>query len=286
LIKRIQQFRKRIVFCLMMLTVLSLPPLQNVLLAETGQETVQKTDRFNKDYLSKFGRDFGQVYTAPKNWDKGDALKFLAVAGTGVLLFAFDQNIQNWVQKRRTNTSDNFFKGITNLGNGLYVGGFLAALYATGEIAGENSLRKTALLSLESWLTSAVFTTGVKFIAGRARPSAGESSHSFHPFSTRSAHNSFPSGHACTAWAVATTIADQTDSAIVDGLAYTLATLVSFSRVHINDHWASDAFIGSAVGYFMAKKVCALNRPQSKEKLSFAFQISRERQALGLSLKF
>jgi len=270
----------------MLLFGLVLPPLQNVLLADTSQETVQKTDRFNKDYLSKFGRDFGQVFTAPRRWDKGDALKFLAVAGTGVLLFALDQNIQDWVQKRRTGTSNDVFKGINNLGSGLYVGGLLAALYATGEISRENSLRKTALLSLESWLTSAVFTTGVKFIFGRARPWTGESSHSFHPFSVRSAHNSFPSGHACTAWAVATTISDQTDSPIVDGLAYTLASLVSFSRVHNNDHWASDAFVGSAVGYFMAKKVCALNRRQSKEKLSFSFQVSKEGQALSLSLKF
>jgi len=270
----------------MMLTVLILPPFESAFGAETGQEPVQKTDRFNKDYLTKFGRDFGRVYTAPKHWDKGDALKFLAVAGTGVLLFAFDQNIQDWVQKRRTGTSNDVFKGINNLGSGLYVGGLLAALYASGEISRENSLRKTALLSLESWLTSAVFTTGVKVIVGRARPWTGESSHSFHPFSARSGHNSFPSGHACTAWSVATTIADQTDSPIVDGLAYTLATLVSFSRVHNNDHWASDAFVGSAVGYFMAKKVCALNKRQSKEKLSFSFQVSKGGQALNLSLKF
>lgn len=284
--EKIYRFPKRIVPCLMILAALISPPLQNVLLAETNGGTVQETDRFNKAYLSKFGRDFVHVYSAPKHWDRGDALKFLAVAGTGVILFAFDQNTQNWVQRRRTDSSNDFFKVVDNLGSGVYVGGFLAALYATGEIAGENGLRKTALLSLESWLTSAVFVTGVKFLVGRARPSTGESSHSFHPFSTRSAHNSFPSGHATTAWAVATTIADQTKSPIVDVLAYTLATLASVARVHNNNHWASDAFIGSAVGYFMAKKICALNRPQAKEKLSFSFQVSRERQALVLSLKF
>ncbi len=269
-----------------MLTVFILPPFESSFGAEPGQEPVQKIDRFNKDYLTKFGRDFGRVYTAPWHWGKSDSFKFLAVAGTSLLLFAFDQDVQNWVQKKRTNASDNFFEGITNLGNGLYAGGLIAVLYAAGEIAGENGLRRTALLSLESWLTSTVFTTGVKFIAGRARPWAGESSHSFHPFSTGSAHYSFPSGHACTAWSLATTIADQTDSPIVDGLAYTLATLVSFSRIWNNDHWASDAFVGSAVGYFMAKKICALNRRQSKEKLSFSFQVSRGGQALGLSLKF
>jgi membrane-associated phospholipid phosphatase len=266
-----------ILFCL-----LFAPPLQEALLAGTSQ----RIDRFNKQYLLNFGHDFTEVYTSPKNWGGKDILKLCAVTGAGLLFFAFDQDIKNWVQKQRTTSSDDFFNVMSSFGNGFYLGGALIGLYAAGEIADENSLRRTALLSLESWLTSSVFVIGVKVIAGRARPRTGESSHSFHPFSQRTVYNSFPSGHSCTAWAVATTIADQTDNPLVDGLAYSIATLVALSRVQGNDHWASDSFIGSAVGYFIAKKVCALSRNRKNEKLSFSFELSRQRQAVGLSIRF
>ena len=266
-----------ILFCLLLA-----PPLQKTLFAGT----TQKVDRFNKAYLLNFGRDFTDVYTAPKNWDGGDIIKLCAVTGAGVLLYAFDQDIKDWVQKQRAPAADDFFKVMSSFGNGFYLGGALIGLYAVGEFANENGLRRTSLLSLESWLTSSVFVIGVKVITGRARPRTGESSHSFHPFSQQTVYNSFPSGHSCTAWAVATTIADETDNPLVDGLAYSVATLVALSRVHNNDHWASDVFIGSAVGYFIAKKICALNRNRRNEKLSFSFELSRQRQAVGLSIRF
>jgi membrane-associated phospholipid phosphatase len=256
---------------------------QKLLWAETQSPP---KDRFNREFVFKAGNDFKEVITSPKNWGRNDLLKLSAILGTGVILYAFDQDIQNWVQERRTSSSNNFMKFMTNFGNGFFLASFMAGLYTAGEITNENSLRKTALLSFESWIASSVFVVGIKAIAGRARPQTGESSHSFYPFSTRSVHNSFPSGHSCSAWAVATTIADQTDNVVVDTLSYSFAALVGLSRIHNNDHWASDVFIGSALGYLVAKKICALNRKPGTKKLSFAFQFSRHRQALSLSLAF
>lgn len=71
---------------------------------------------------------------------------------------------------------------------------------------------------------------------------------------------SFPSGHASSAFAIATVIAlEYGDRAFVPPLAYGIATLAAFSRVNDNAHWASDVFFGAIVGYLTAKAIIALN---------------------------
>ncbi len=40
-------------------------------------------------------------------------------------------------------------------------------------------------------------------------------------------------------------------------VAYGLASLVAYSRLNENRHWTSDVFVGSAIGYFVAKGVLA-----------------------------
>ena len=135
----------------------------------------------------------------------------------------------------------------------------LAGFYLAGEAFDEPGLRRTSLLALESFAVTSVFTTGLKTVIGRARPRAGEGHTTFHPFSFTSTNTSFPSGDAATAWAVATTFADRTDGWAVDVLCYGLAGLVTVWRVHDDKHWASDAFIGAAIGYFTAKKICRLH---------------------------
>ena len=81
----------------------------------------------------------------------------------------------------------------------------------------------------------------------------------FHPLSFATTYNSFPSGDSATAWSVATAIADQTDAWPADVLCYGLASLVTAWRIHDDKHWTSDAFIGAALGYFTAKKICRLH---------------------------
>jgi len=253
---------------------------QNLLYAENHSAE----NRINREFLKDFGNDFTKVLVSPMNWRKKDFLNFSAVFASGLLLYAVDQDIQSWVQDNRSSSSENFFKFVTHFGDGGVLFGLIAASYATGEIFDNNSLRKTSLLCLESWVTSGIIAGGLKFIVGRARPGSGESSHDFHPFSSRSSFLSFPSGHAASAFAVAKTIADQSRKVYVDILAYSLATLVALSRVHNDRHWASDVFIGSAIGYFVAEKISSLNKNRDSTKVKLGFEFSRQRQALSLSI--
>ncbi len=266
-----------------LLGILFFSPSQNILFAETSSDD---DDKLNKEFLLNFGDDFVDVLVSPKNWKGGDFLSFSAVLGAGLLLYSVDQDIQQWVQDHRSSSSEDSFKTIGQLGNGVVLIGLMTALYVSGEVSDNNSLRKTALLSLESWLTSGIIVRGLKSVAGRARPWTGESSHSFHPFSTRSRFASFPSGHASSAFAVATVIADQSQKVYIDILAYSLATMAAFSRVHLDKHWASDILVGSAIGYFVGKKISALDRNRDLKKVKLSFQFSRQRQAFSLTYYF
>ena len=95
--------------------------------------------------------------------------------------------------------------------------------------------------------------------------------------------------HSSAIWSVATVIADRTDAWFVDVLCYGTAALTSLSRIHQDKHWASDVLIGSALGYFTAKKICALNRPRPPvspsllETAQVSFDLSGLRKSMTLS---
>lgn len=254
---------------------------QNFLCAQEDSEE----NKLNKEFLKQFMNDFGKVIVSPKYWDKKDVGNFVIVCGTGLLLYAFDDDIQKMFEGNSEETSD-AAKAITSLGNGAVLTGLIAALYAGGEISDNDSLRKTSLLSLESLVTSGIIVRGMKIIFGRARPETGEPKNIFHPFSLKSSYNSFPSGHSSSAFAVATVIATQSKKVYVDVLVYSLATLVAASRVYMNKHWTSDIFIGSVIGYAVGKKICALNRNSSSTKVQLSFQCTTQRQAIAINICF
>ncbi|MGD0340781.1 MAG: phosphatase PAP2 family protein, partial [Bacteroidales bacterium] len=72
------------------------------------------------------------------------------------------------------------------------------------------------------------------------------------------AFDSFPSGHAATAFSIATVFASEySDIKVVPVISYSLASLVGITRLTEHKHWASDVFIGSLLGYACGKQVVA-----------------------------
>jgi membrane-associated phospholipid phosphatase len=63
--------------------------------------------------------------------------------------------------------------------------------------------------------------------------------------------NSFPSGHAISAWSLATVVAYEYGQhrPLVRFTSYGLATAVSLSRYTGRNHFLSDVLVGSAIGY-------------------------------------
>ena len=250
-----------------------------------GQEA-PVSSRLNGAFLHKFGTDFKDVLLSPGHWHKKDLLTFSVLLGTSGVIYALDKDLYDGVQELKSSSSRNASKVITNFGKGGYLAGVAAALYVSGEVFGSVGLRKTALLSLESFLTTSAVVLSMKAVFGRARPGTGKPSNYFRPFSLNTSETSFPSGDAAGAFAVATTIAQQTDGFVLDALVYSLAGLVSFFRVHDEKHWPSDVFVGSALGFFIAKKISSLNREMPSGQFHVGMHFSSRSRGITLSLSF
>ena len=166
-----------------------------------------------------------------------------------ILLFsssaqAFDERVQATIQENRTQVLDSFMDSATHLGDGLITGG--VALSITDSNAREHAWK--------SQLVSSIATTFLKLSIGRKRPSSRNlQSNNFKPFKLDSSYYSMPSGHTSAAFALAASISKSYPE--YKNIAYSLASLVGFSRVYRNNHWTSDVIVGAGVGYISAKFV-------------------------------
>lgn len=87
----------------------------------------------------------------------------------------------------------------------------------------------------------------LKTITRRPRPTA-DGGHA--DFFDNENGDSFPSGHAISAWSLATVISDEYhDRPLIRVTAYGLATAVSIARYTGRNHFLSDVLVGSALGY-------------------------------------
>jgi membrane-associated phospholipid phosphatase len=119
-------------------------------------------------------------------------------------------------------------------GNILFLGvGTLLPLIEDGK-NGQNHALRTA----DSLLTSTLITEALKAIVREKRPDGG-------------ARNSFPSGHATAAFAVATMQAHYHPNQAL--LWYAGATAISYSRVKLRRHYTQDVLAGAAIGFLTAR---------------------------------
>ena len=257
------------------------PPRLGASDGEAGEKT--RSYHLNGEFWTSLGKDTAGVLTAPFSWKAPDLLCFGGLVGAWGLAYALDGDIQDWTRARRSEGLDRAMAIFSEMGNAAYQVVFLAGLYAAGEIAPSLGLRRTAVLGLESLAVTSVVVVSLKFLMGRARPETGYGPRHFEPFSFRSSYYSLPSGHAASAFALATSIAQQSDCGLVDAAVYVLAAAVALSRVYNNEHWTSDVLLGAALGHFIARGIAGLNR-STETKAVLLLSVSPG--GFGLSLRF
>jgi membrane-associated phospholipid phosphatase len=176
-----------------------------------------------------------------------------AVAGflfAGALLG--DRGFREEAQEHRGNTSNSLAKVGNSLGEWRFVIPALSAGYLAGELAGSSDLKRVILHAGAAAALATGVTSSLKYTIGRTRPGFAGDPDQFRPFSGA---NSFPSGHTAVAFAIATSIADETDDSWSDVALYGAATLTAMARVNDDRHWTSDVIIGGLIGHLSGRWV-------------------------------
>ena len=160
----------------------------------------------------------------------------------------------------RTTDFNRFNESFNGSVTGAFEGLVPASLYVFGLVRHDNYAEQTALLAGMAYADSAIPHVAIKVVSRRIRPNAvpagSDYSHTFFrssvtPFGKGS---SFPSGHAAAAFSIATVIAQRyRDHRWVPWAAYSLATIVAFSRIPARAHYPSDVFLGGVLGYAIAR---------------------------------
>jgi len=184
-------------------------------------------------------------------------LPTVAVVGVTAGLIALDAHDTPYF--RRTTT----FEGFNRVFSGdITISAILAApvsFYAVGLFDKDPYARKTGLFAGEAVADVTVLEEVMKVTTMRLRPGDippyGNFSDTFFAQKHWPLSTSFPSGHAITAFAVATVITERygKQHRWVPWMAYGVAGVIGFSRVTLQAHFPSDVFMGAALGYAVAR---------------------------------
>ena len=177
----------------------------------------------------------------PHNF-KWDAL---VLVGTAAFLAA-DRHIEN-------NISHSNFHAYQTTSNIALAGlaSSLAGVWLYGFKPEHAHARETGQLEIETLVNTFLIYLPMQLIAGRQRPDEGNGHGDF--LKHHSLNTSFPGGHAMFTWAMASVLADEYPKPWARALSYGAAFTVTFTRFMARDHWASDMFLGSALGLAIAE---------------------------------
>jgi membrane-associated phospholipid phosphatase len=190
--------------------------------------------------------DQKQLYSAPfkrKNL-KWDALFLLT---TGALL-ATDRQASRAVPKEHLGISHDVAL-FCIIGTGSSAG----LIWLHGVRADDSHAKETGYLTLESLASTFLIYTPMQFLAGRERPDNGTGNGRF--WQNRNFNTSFPAGHPMFMWSMATVIAHEYPKRWVKFATYGAAFTVSATRFTGRNHFPSDIFVGSVLGYLIGTHV-------------------------------
>lgn len=137
----------------------------------------------------------------------------------------------------------------------LAIMGTPAAFYLIGLARHRPHSQNTGLLAAEAIADSQILAFAMKQSIGRSKPSDippdGDLRNTWFKYKgSLSNGGSFPSGHAASAFAVATVVASRyREHRWIPWVAYGAAALIAMSRLPDQAHFPSDIFIGAALGY-------------------------------------
>jgi membrane-associated phospholipid phosphatase len=134
------------------------------------------------------------------------------------------------------------------------------SMYFAGWLHKDAKMEHTAMLTGEAVADAEIVGTVLKDITSRKRPNLFTSNQNYadsfydHSGSKVIGGGSFPSGRTIAAFSIATVIAHRyKQRRWIPYVAFGAASAVGFSRLSLSQHFASDVFLGAALGYSITR---------------------------------
>ena len=225
-----------------------------------------------------------------------------------IAMFPLDRHLASVVRDQGLLTNKNLMRASSAFrffgGPGPYVIG--SSMYVLGRLTKTRRATELALHGTEAVVVGQVVSGVLKIGLGRARPytSADTNAHNFgflRGLKTGD-YQSFPSGHATSAFAAAAAVSAETSEWwprtkwIFGPILYGGAALVGLSRIYDDKHWASDVIMGAAVGTVAGIKTVRFNHTHEGNRIDrfllggkeseSSFRLFGDGRNLGLAAHF
>ncbi len=181
-----------------------------------------------------------------------------AIAATSVIATAalldklWNKKVKQYGNNKATEALDRFSEVMPFIG---------AGLAGSAVLFGDDRLKNTGLISLQSAVASGFGSMALKKVVNRSRPESGDG------YSQKNDNSgSFPSNHSAVVFSLVTPFASEYDAPWL----YGVAGLAAISRTAEHKHWLSDTVAGSLLGYSIGKFLWRAQRNENKYQASVA----------------
>jgi len=210
--------------------------------------------------------DQKDILTSPFHIDRQNAKWWLLFGATTGGLIAADHHIADLFENSRGQVR--WGGRISNIGASYTLIPIVAGYYGYGVLRDHAKAREIGVLGTESLLDGLIVAGVLKEVTRRNRPDES------HPGNFWGGGTSFPSGHAIQMWSVASLVAHEyKHNPIVQVTAYSLASIVSASRIAAQKHFASDVVTGGVMGWFIGRYVYQTHMSHLAHKHSWLMPI-------------
>ncbi|WP_257669879.1 phosphatase PAP2 family protein [Parapedobacter tibetensis] len=221
---------------------------------ERRDDTTAALQRKTPDAI-RFADGFVHTAISPIRWKGGDWLKAGGVVVGTALVSLADKPVRRFWQNRGGAVWDGVERAGFHYGKPYAAFAMTGGFYLAGLVCKSEWAKETGLILGVAYLTSGLVQTGMKSIAGRARPATEVGPWRFDPFSSEAAYHSFPSGHIQIALVSAMVLARRVENPVLKVIFYSTAGVTAVGRMYSDSHWLSDLAFGAAISWFCTDAV-------------------------------
>lgn len=224
----------------------------------------------------------------PRLFTTQDAWRAGAFTLGAIALSTLDLRIARWAQDTAQQENSWFREGARRFNyineTTATVGGL--ALWGVGRLSGQHAMADVGFHVAEAVFIASAASQLIRGPVGRARPSVNGATDQYQFSPGRGfrefEYRAFPSIHTTSGFAAAAVLSGEAKRRWpeqrwwITPVAYTLAATPGLSRMFLNQHWASDVFLGAFIGTVAGQKVLRANHDINPNNAVNRFFLGKE----------